>query len=157
MPTGPTGSVKSTTQEDPIEYIHKYKKSMNTQREIGHDSRSFAGGLRAALRQDPDVILVGVISQRLIPRSSGQGRIVAAEILLCNHAVRNLIREGKLHQIPSLIQLSTKQKMQTLDKHLQMLYAAGKITKEEAFAYCKDEPAMELFMKSATKDIGSNQ
>ncbi len=179
--TGPTGSGKSTslaslineinetrdehilTIEDPIEFLHKHKRCIVNQREIGQDAPSFAAGLKAALRQDPDVILVGemrdmetigtaltaaetghlvfatlhtqdapqtidriidvfppaqqgqiraqlaiglqgIVTQTLVPTADGQGRCVAAEVLVPTPGVRNLIREGKTHQIYSLIQ-----------------------------------------------------
>ena len=217
--TGPTGSGKSTTLaamlglineeksshiitlEDPVEYLHKNKKSMITQREIGPDTRSFPNGLRAALRQDPDVILVGemrdletisialtaaetghlvmatlhtmdtaqtveriidvfppnqqqqirvqlantlvgVISQRLLRRRDGQGRVPAVEIMLCSPAVRNLIREHKVHQIYSYIQTGAKQGMQTMDSHLRNLYDQGLIQAEEVVEYASDREAM---------------
>lgn len=207
--TGPTGSGKSTTLaamldlinserachiltlEDPIEYLHKHKKSIVNQREIHSDTRSFADALRAALREDPDVILVGemrdaetigiavtaaetghlvfatlhtgdaaqtvdriidvfpphqqqqirvqlsltlqgIISQQLIPRLDGTGRAAAMEILTATQALRNLIREGKSHQILSVIQTGARNGMQSMDIALKNLYSAGKISYEEA-------------------------
>ncbi|SHI35162.1 type IV pilus twitching motility protein PilT [Propionispora hippei] len=207
--TGPTGSGKSTTLaamidlinnerachiltlEDPIEYLHKHRKSIVNQREIHADSKSFANGLRAALREDPDVILVGemrdaetigiavtaaetghlvfatlhtgdasqtidriidvfppyqqqqirvqlsltlqgIISQQLIPRRDGTGRVVALEILTATPAVRNLIREGKSHQILSIIQTGARNGMQSMDSSLKTLYTSGTITYEDA-------------------------
>ncbi|SMB98623.1 twitching motility protein PilT [Thermanaeromonas toyohensis ToBE] len=203
--TGPTGSGKSTTLaamidrinqrrschiitlEDPIEYLHQHKKSIVNQREIGSDSPSFASALRAALRQDPDVILVGemrdletvataitaaetghlvlatlhtssavqsidriidvfpphqqgqiriqladtlvgVITQQLLPRADGQGRVVAVEILIATPAVRNLIREGKTHQIISVMQTGGRFGMQTMEMALRNLAARGIIS-----------------------------
>ncbi|MCA0386451.1 MAG: type IV pilus twitching motility protein PilT [Firmicutes bacterium] len=197
--TGPTGSGKSTTLasmidymnhlrsdhiitiEDPIEYLHKHDKSVINQREIGNDSHSFANALRAALRQDPDVILVGemrdletistaitaaetghlvlstlhtvgaaktvdriidvfpphqqqqvriqlasvveaVISQQIIPKADGTGRVAAFEIMVANTAIRNLIREGKSHQIQTVIQTGVQQGMVTMDSSLLDLY-----------------------------------
>ncbi len=228
--TGPTGSGKSTTLaamtdlinrekqyhiitlEDPIEYYHKRKKSIITQREIGRDSMSFPGALRASLRQDPDVILVGemrdletisiavtaaetghlvlatlhtidasqtveriidvfpstqqrqiraqlanclagIISQRLIRRKSNEGRIAAVEILVCTPAVRNLIREGKVHQIPSVIQTGTKFGMQTMDKHLQLLYEQEMISKEESLEYARDEESMLSYLAHSSRQV----
>jgi len=207
--TGPTGSGKSTTQaslidlinqqrnchiitlEDPIEYLHHNKNCMINQREIGQDSRDFTAALRAALRQDPDVILVGemrdletistaitaaetghlvmatlhtvdavqtidrvidvfpphqqqqirvqlantligVIAQRLLRRRDGKGRVPAVEILVSNPAVRNLIREGKIHQIYSVIQTGRRQGMQLMDSHLEELYRRGAIDRQSA-------------------------
>ncbi len=207
--TGPTGSGKSTTLaamidlinnerachiltlEDPIEYLHKHRKSIVNQREIHADSKSFANALRAALREDPDVILVGemrdaetigiavtaaetghlvfatlhtgdasqtvdriidvfppyqqqqirvqlsltlqgIISQQLIPRRDGTGRVVALEILTATPAVRNLIREGKSHQMLSIIQTGARNGMQSMDSSLKSLYASGNITYEDA-------------------------
>lgn len=206
--TGPTGSGKSTTLaamvdlinrerrchiitlEDPIEYLHRHGRSIVNQREIGDDSRSFATALRAALREDPDVILVGemrdlettaitlnaaetghlvlatmhtpnaaltvnrivdifpphqqaqvrvqlagvfqgVIAQQLLPRADKKGRVLAVEILVATPAVRNLIREGKTHQIPSLIQTGARYGMISFEQSLRNLYAAGLITREE--------------------------
>lgn len=213
--TGPTGSGKSTTLasfidlinqerschiltlEDPIEYLHQHKNCMINQREIGQDSGGFAEALRAALRQDPDVILVGemrdletisiaitaaetghlvlatlhtvdavqtidrvidvfpphqqqqiriqlantligVIAQRLLRRKDGAGRVPAVEILVSNPAVRNLIREGKIHQIYSVIQTGGRQGMQLMDSHLEELYRRGIIDRQTAIENATD-------------------
>lgn len=205
--TGPTGSGKSTTLasmirlinkekkyhiltlEDPIEYLHKHDRSIVNQREIGSDSYSFANALRAALRQDPDVILVGemrdletisialtaaetghlvlstlhtigaaktidrvidvfpphqqqqiriqfssviqaIISQQLLPKVGEKGRVAAFEIMVANPAIRNLIREEKIHQIDSSIQTGGKYGMQTMDNSLLELYNKGIISKD---------------------------
>jgi twitching motility protein PilT len=207
--TGPTGSGKSTTLaclidhinrrqrrhiitlEDPIEYLHRHNQSIIDQREIGKDTMSFANGLRAALRQDPDVILVGemrdletistaitaaetghlvlatlhtsdapgtidrivdvfpseqqqqirvqlanvllgVISQRLLPTANMNGRVSAMEILVNNPAVANLIRSEKVHQIRTAMQTGRALGMQTMDMHLQELVRAGMITERTA-------------------------
>ncbi|QUH20671.1 type IV pilus twitching motility protein PilT [Alkaliphilus sp. B6464] len=214
--TGPTGSGKSTTLaamvdlindernchiltlEDPIEYLHKHKKSIVNQREIGNDSISFANALRSALRQDPDVILVGemrdletistaitaaetghlvlstlhtlgaaktvdriidvfpphqqqqikiqlssvlegVISQQLIPRADGTGRIGAYEVMATTPAIRNLIREGKSHQIQTSIQTGVKFGMRAMDQSITELYKKGLVSKEWAFASAVDQ------------------
>jgi twitching motility protein PilT len=208
--TGPTGSGKSTTLagmidylnntfeghiltvEDPIEFVHQSKKCLLNQRELGPHTHSFANALRAALREDPDVILVGemrdletiqlaltaaetghivfgtlhtssapktvdrvidvfpptqqaqiraqfaesieaVITQTLLKKKSG-GRVAALEIMTGTTAIRNLIREGKVHQIPGTMQVSQKDGMQTMDMALQNLVAKGLVTKEEAQA-----------------------
>ncbi|MEW6770777.1 MAG: type IV pilus twitching motility protein PilT [Bacillota bacterium] len=213
--TGPTGSGKSTTLaamidlinrerrchivtlEDPIEYLHRHNRSIVNQREIGDDSKSFAGALRAALREDPDVILVGemrdlettaitltaaetghlvlatmhtpnaaltidrivdvfpahqqgqvriqlagvlqgIIAQQLLPRADGKGRVAAVEVLIATPAVRNLIREGKTHQIPGVIQTGTRYGMQSFDQSLRTLHARGLITREEMFSRTGD-------------------
>lgn len=205
--TGPTGSGKSTTLasminlinqeknyhiltlEDPIEYLHRHNKSIVNQREIGNDSLSFANSLRAALRQDPDVILVGemrdletisialtaaetghlvlstlhtlgaaktvdriidvfpsyqqqqiriqfssvlqaIISQQLLPRIDGKGRVAAFEVMVATSAIRNLIREEKTHQIDTSIQTGSKYGMQTMDTSLINLYNKGLISQE---------------------------
>ena len=205
--TGPTGSGKSTTLasminlmnteksyhiltlEDPIEYLHEHNKSMVNQREIGNDSLSFANSLRAALRQDPDVILVGemrdletigialtaaetghlvlstlhtlgsaktvdrvidvfpphqqqqiriqfasvlqgIISQQLLPRIDGKGRIAAFEIMMATSAIKNLIREDKTHQIDTAVQTGAKFGMQTMDNSLLNIYRSGLISQE---------------------------
>lgn len=206
--TGPTGSGKSTTLasmvdrintdrstviitlEDPIEYLHRHKTSIINQREVGNDTRSFATGLRAALREDPDVILLGemrdtetmevaltaaetghlvlstlhtrgaaatvdriidsfpphqqqqvraqlanalqaVISQQLVPRKDGNGRVAAVEIMLATPAVRNLIREGKTHQIDSIIETGARLGMRTMARAFEELYANGVISTTE--------------------------
>ena len=203
--TGPTGSGKSTTLaslineinetrdehimtiEDPIEFLHGHKRCIVNQRELGADAQSFAMALKAALRQDPDVILVGemrdmetigtaltaaetghlvfatlhtqdapqtidriidvfppdqqgqvrmqlavglqgIVTQTLLPTADGQGRCVAAEVLVPTPGVRNLIREGKTHQIYSLIQTGGQHGMQTMDASLAGLVRDGKIT-----------------------------
>lgn len=217
--TGPTGSGKSTTLaaiidkinnnrecnvitlEDPIEYLHQHKQSMVNQREIGLDSQSYANALRAALREDPDVILVGemrdfetisvaitaaetghlvlstlhtigaastvdriidvfpphqqqqvrvqfanvleaIISQQLIPRADGFGRVAAFEVLHANHAVRNLIREGKTHQLLSVMQTNRKMGMIVMDEAITQLYNTGKISKDMAIQFAQDPDAM---------------
>ncbi|MBI9011990.1 MAG: type IV pilus twitching motility protein PilT [Clostridiales bacterium] len=214
--TGPTGSGKSTTLatmidhinenrrchvltlEDPIEYLHRHKSSIINQREIGYDTESYATALRAALRQDPDVILIGemrdletisvavtaaetghlvlatlhtigavstvdrvidvfpseqqqqirvqlgsvlqgVVSQQLVRRADGSGRIGAFEIMLCNQAVKNLIREGKSHQLMSSIQTGRKIGMMSMDTSLVELYKQGFITMDEALAHSVDK------------------
>jgi twitching motility protein PilT len=206
--TGPTGSGKSTTLagminlineeleghiltiEDPIEFVHPSKKCLVSQREVGPHTKSFSNALRAALREDPDIILVGemrdletiqlaltaaetghlvfgtlhtssapktvdriidvfppnqqaqvramfaesiqaIITQTLCKKIGG-GRVAALEVLIGTVAVKNLIREGKIHQIPSAMQTSQGVGMQTLEMHLRELVARGQITKETA-------------------------
>lgn len=218
--TGPTGSGKSTTLaaiidkinnnrdahvitlEDPIEYLHQHKMSMVNQREIGLDSESYANALRAALREDPDVILVGemrdfetisvaitaaetghlvlstlhtigaastvdrvidvfpphqqqqirvqlanvlegIISQQLIPKADGRGRVGAFEVLHVNLAVRNLIREGKTHQLPSIMQTGRRQGMMTMDEAIIQLVRDRKITPQMALSFAQDRDSME--------------
>jgi twitching motility protein PilT len=207
--TGPTGSGKSTTLaamldvinrerhehimtiEDPIEFLHHHKSCVVNQREIGSDAQSFALGLKAALRQDPDVILVGemrdldtistaltaaetghlvfatlhtqdtaqtvdrivdvfppaqqhqvrvqlsvalqgIVTQQLLPTADGQGRCCATEVLVPTPAVRNLIREGKTHQIYSVLQTGGQHGMQTMDAALADLVRRQKISRELA-------------------------
>lgn len=207
--TGPTGSGKTTTLasiidlinseqnyhiltlEDPIEYLHKHNKCIVNQREIGSDSLNFANALRAALRQDPDVILVGemrdletisialtaaetghlvlstlhtlgasktidrvidvfpphqqqqirvqfasviqgIISQQLLPKVDGSGRIAAFEVMVTTPAIRNLIREEKSHQIDTAIQTGGKYGMETMDNSILELYKKGIISKDTA-------------------------
>lgn len=213
--TGATGSGKSTTLaslidrinkkysyhiitlEDPIEYLHRHNKSIVNQREMGSDSECYSAALRAALRQDPDVILVGemrdletistaitaaetghlvfstlhtngaanavdriidvfpphqqqqirtqlsdvlqcVISQQLIPKRDGSGRVAAMEVLLANNAVRNHIREAKTYQIPTVMQTSAKLGMKTMDDALYELFTRGVISEENALLYAQD-------------------
>jgi twitching motility protein PilT len=207
--TGPTGSGKSTslaavideinrarkehimTIEDPIEFLHLHKNCIVNQREIGNDCQSFELGLKAALRQDPDVILVGemrdletistaltaaetghlvfatlhtqdtaqtidriidvfpphqqqqvrvqlsvalqgIVTQQLLPTADGSGRVACTEVLMLTPAVRNLIREGKTHQIYSVLQTSGGKGMQSMDAALAQLVRKGKITRELA-------------------------
>jgi twitching motility protein PilT len=208
--TGPTGSGKSTTLasmidkinitrrehiltiEDPIEFLHTHKNCVVTQRELGADTESFGGALRSALRQDPDVVLVGemrdletiemalrvsetghltlatlhtntaastinriidvfpagqqsqirtqlslvlegIMCQSLLPKATGDGRVMAMEILIPNSAIRNLIREDKVHQIYSMMQTGQdKHGMQTLNQSLAALYQKRLVTLETA-------------------------
>ena len=202
--TGPTGSGKSTTLaaivneinktrtsniitvEDPVEFIHKDLKSIVSHREVGKQTQSFASALKAALREDPDVILVGemrdletvslaltaaetghlvfgtlhtsgapstinriidvfppeqqaqiraqistslkmVVTQRLLKTKDGQGRCGAFEVMKCTAPIQNLIRESKIHQIPSIMQTAVKDGMITMTKSLEELVKAGKI------------------------------
>lgn len=218
--TGPTGSGKSTTLasiidkinnnrdahvitlEDPIEYLHQHKASMVNQREIGLDSGSYANALRAALREDPDVILVGemrdfetisvaitaaetghlvlstlhtigaastvdrvidvfpphqqqqirvqlanvleaIVSQQLIPTIDGDGRVAAFEVMHANHAVRNLIREGKSHQLQSVMQTNRKMGMIAMDEAITQLYMDNKISREMAIQFAQSPDTME--------------
>jgi len=210
--TGPTGSGKSTTlaamidyinsnrydhiitAEDPIEFIHEHKNCIVNQREVGSNTHSFANSLRSALREDPDVILVGemrdletislaltaaetghlvfgtlhtmnapktvdrvidvfppsqqqqirvmfaealaaVISQVLLKRRDGRGRIAALEIMIATPAIKNLIREGKTNQISSIIQTSQKIGMLNMDQVLKNLAMTGKVDFKEAKMY----------------------
>jgi twitching motility protein PilT len=209
--TGPTGSGKSTTLaslidevnrtrpdhiltiEDPIEFVHKHKRCVVNQREIGTDAPSFAEGLRAALRQDPDVILVGemrdletiavaltaaetghlvlgtlhtqsasstvdriidvfppaqqeqvrmqiagslqgIVTQALLPTAAGNGRVAALEILLPDDATRNLIRQGKVEQIYTILQTGTQRGMQTMEQALAELTLRHLITLDIALS-----------------------
>jgi twitching motility protein PilT len=221
--TGPTGSGKSTTLaamidvinrerqdhiltiEDPIEFLHQHKRSIVNQREIGSDADDFALGLRAALRQDPDVILVGemrdletistaltaaetghlvfatlhtqstaqtvdriidvfpsdeqeqvrsqlaeslkgVIAQVLLRAKGGKSRFAAWEIMIGTSAIGNLVREGKIHQIPSIIQTGKKDGMQLLDQHILEFLMSGKITPEEAYMKCNNKQAFKEYL-----------
>ena len=222
--TGPTGSGKSTTLaalidqinltrrghiltvEDPIEFVHPHKKCVVNQREVGPHTQSFANALRAALREDPDVILVGemrdletislavsaaetghlvfgtlhtssapqtidriidvfpahqqaqiraqlsesirgVVAQTLLKTASGKGRAAAVEVLVSTPAVRNLIREGKTFQLPSVIQTGVKEGMQTIEQSLSDLVIAGRVTQEEAMAKAPDKDAFFRFLR----------
>lgn len=215
LATGPTGSGKTTTLaslidlvntnrnchiltlEDPIEFLHKHKLSIVNQREVGTDTDSFANGLRAALREDPDVILVGemrdletiqialtaaetghlvfatlhtndvpqtvdriidvfpphqqtqirmqlaltlqgIIAQQLIPRIDQPGRVLATELLVMTSAARNMIREGKTHQLTTVLQTGGKHGMHTLDSSLKSLYEKRIINIQEALLRCSD-------------------
>tara|TARA_B100001971_G_scaffold144817_1_gene133972 strand:+ start:202 stop:1176 length:975 start_codon:yes stop_codon:yes gene_type:complete len=207
--TGPTGSGKSTTLaamvdhinikrkchiitiEDPVEYYHHTKESLINQRELGANTHSFANAMRAALREDPDVILVGemrdletislaltaaetghlvlstlhtssavktidriidifppgqkgqirsmlsesleaVIAQKLLPTKDGKSRVPACEVMIATTAIRNLIREDRIYQIPSIIQSGGVEGMQSLDQDLQRLVTQGSIERKTA-------------------------
>lgn len=222
--TGPTGSGKSTslaalihkinteqsrhiiTIEDPIEYTHRSKKSVIVQREVHYDTYSFSAAMRSALRQDPDVVLLGemrdletiaaaittaetghlvfatlhtnsaaqsidrmidvfpphqqpqiraqlsnilmaICSQRLVPAIGG-GRIAASEVLIATPAVRNIIREGKTHQLEAVIQTGTEFGMQSMDKTLASLIHSGTITYEEARNVAVDIDELDRMMRS---------
>lgn len=217
--TGPTGSGKSTTLaamvdyindtdkghiltiEDPIEFVHQNKQSIINQREVGNHTKSFKVALKAALREDPDIILVGemrdyetislamtaaetghlvfgtlhtmsapktvdriidsfpeeqqsqirvmlseslkaVISQTLLKKAGGQGRVAAHEIMINNNAIQNLIREGKTYQIKSTMQTSTGIGMQTMESAVEKLVSLGTIDKDEAQPYLKKKTFM---------------
>jgi twitching motility protein PilT len=222
--TGPTGSGKSTTLsaiinkinneqtkhiitvEDPIEFTHKSIKSVIAQREVHYDTYSFSAALRSALREDPDVVLIGemrdletiasavtiaetghlvfatlhtnsaaqsvdrmidvfpphqqpqiraqlsnmlvaIASQRLVPAIGG-GRVVAAEILIATPAVRNIIREGKSHQLEAVIQTGSEFGMQSMDKQLVTLIHNGTITYDEARNVAVDIEELDRLMRN---------
>ena len=213
--TGPTGSGKSTTLasiidainreqprhimtvEDPIEFLHRHRRSVVNQRELGSDTHSFAAALKHVLRQDPDVILVGelrdletiqvaltaaetghlvfgtlhtqdapqtvdrlidvfpphqqeqirvqlggalqgVLCQQLLKTTDGQGRVAATELMIATPAIRNLIREGKTHQMYSSIQAGKSHGMITMDQSLANLVTAGKVTYDAALEKCNN-------------------
>jgi len=213
--TGPTGSGKSTTLaamidkinkelkghiitvEDPIEFIHRHQQCLVNQREVGTDTNSFAAALKYALRQDPDVVLIGemrdlettqsaltiaetghlafatlhtnsaaetinriidifpshqqsqiraqlafvlegVITQTLLQKAKGRGRVMAAEIMVCTPAIRALIRDDKVHQIYSAMQAGKKHGMQTLNDALYQLYMQRDVIKEECLRVSSD-------------------
>jgi twitching motility protein PilT len=221
--TGPTGSGKSTTiacmidtinseqpvhiltMEDPIEYLHRHKRGMVNQREMRTDTDSFSNALRAALREDPDVILIGemrdletiqaavtlaetghmvfgtlhtrnapqtidrvvdvfpphqqeqirvqlsntleaVVAQQLLPRIGG-GRVAAIEIMVATAAIRNLIREGKTHQMYGSIETGAQFGMQTMDKVLADLSRSGMITEEEAASRSIDKENFKRYLQ----------
>jgi twitching motility protein PilT len=220
--TGPTGSGKSTTLaamidkinrersghiitvEDPIEFIHRHHQSIVNQREVGTDTPSFASALKYALREDPDVILIGemrdletiaaaltiaetghlalatlhtnsapeainriidvfpsnqqsqvraqlafvlegVITQTLLPRVSGRGRVMAAEVMVATPAVRAVIRDDKVHQIYSLMQAGKKHGMQTMNDALYQLYMSREVGKDECV---RVSPSPQEFLRS---------
>lgn len=225
--TGPTGSGKSTTLaaminqintetsrhiitiEDPIEYLHHHKMSIINQRELGMDTKAFGNALRAALREDPDVILVGemrdletiataitcaetghlvlatlhtnnapqtidrivdvfppgqqeqirfmlsnnleaVICQQLLPRAGMPGRVCCMEIMTATSAIRNLIREGKAHQITSVIQTSASAGMMTMDQSLKELYSKGVISYDEALSRAMNPDEFKTMISMST-------
>ncbi|MDX2079950.1 MAG: type IV pilus twitching motility protein PilT [Terrimicrobiaceae bacterium] len=225
--TGITGSGKSTTMaamvqqisrrrsgvivtiEDPVEYIFQNATSIVKQREVGSDTRSFSEALRHALRQDPDVILVGemrdpetisaaitaaetghlvlatlhtidapkavdrmvdafpgdqqpqiiaqlansleaIVSQRLIRKEDGSGRVLATEMLAANAAVRACIRERRWEQLVGLIEIGAKDGMHTIDEDLAGLYLSRTISKEDAIANARDRNAIEALLREST-------
>src|SRR3954468_15713447 len=230
--TGPTGSGKSTTLasmidminearhehimtvEDPIEFLHRHKNCVVNQRELGADAQSFALALKSALRQDPDVILVGemrdletmstaitaaetghlvfatahtqdtsqtvdrivdsfppsqqhqvrtqlsialqgIVTQQLLPTTDGQGRVCACEILVPTPAVRNLIREGKTHQLYSAIQTGGSHGMQTMDAALADLVRGGRITRELAESRSSTPEELKRLLESGVGNAGA--
>ncbi|HSQ03118.1 MAG TPA: type IV pilus twitching motility protein PilT [Burkholderiales bacterium] len=233
--TGPTGSGKSTTLaamidkvnrerkghiitvEDPIEFIHRHQGCIVNQREVGSDTHSFANALKYALREDPDVILVGemrdletigaaltiaetghlvfatlhtnsaaeainriidvfpshqqsqvraqlafvlegIITQTLLPRARGRGRVMAAEILVIMPAIRALIRDDKVHQIYSSMQSGKKFGMQTLNDALYQLYVAREVTDEECLRVSSDpNEFLRMIGRLPVDDEGSGE
>jgi twitching motility protein PilT len=228
--TGPTGSGKSTTLaamldhankhrkdhiitlEDPIEFVHQSQGCIVNHREIGSHTKSFAAGLRGALREDPDIILVGemrdletislaleaaatghlvfatlhttsaaktvdrvievfpheqqnqvrntlstslklVVAQNLFKRIDMKGRCCALEVMVCNPAIANLIRENKTFQIPSIIQVGKKYGMQTLDDAIMEVLQKKWISPEEAYDKCMDKGKFAQFLKSPPDDL----
>lgn len=227
--TGPTGVGKSTTLaslineinlrnrmhiitvEDPVEFIHKSQKSLVNQREIGSSCDTFADALKYALREDPDVILVGemrdletielalnaaetghlvfgtlhtrgaapsidriinsfpaekqamvrmvlseslqgVISQQLLKRANGKGRVAAFEVMTVNHAISNLIREGKTFQIPSAIQTARKEGMILMDQYMVELVKQGAVSADEARAFMESPELLPGASKSSVRE-----
>jgi twitching motility protein PilT len=227
--TGPTGSGKSTTLaamvdwanrhrrdhiitvEDPIEFVHESKNSLVNHREVGLHTRSFAAALRGALREDPDVILVGemrdletielaitaaatghlvfgtlhtqsaaktvdriidvfpaeqqnkirqtlsealkgVVAQNLFKRIDKKGRVAALEVLVVNTAVANLIREGKTHQIPGMIQVGKKQGNQPLDDAIMDHLKMKRISPEDAYDKALDKKKFKVFLPNPPED-----
>lgn len=228
--TGPTGSGKSTTLaaiidvanrmrqdhiitiEDPIEFVHQCKGCLINHREVGSHTQSFTAALRGALREDPDIILVGelrdletislaieaastghlvlatlhtssapktvdrlvevfpanqqaqvrstladgiraVISQTLFKRIDAKGRSVALEIMIATPAIRNLIREGKTHQIPSAIQVGQKYGMQLLDDSIMDLYNKGLIAADDAYSKAYDKQRFRPLLAGVPSDF----
>ena len=231
--TGPTGSGKSTTLaamidkinrerkghiitvEDPIEFIHKHQSCIINQREIGSDTKSFANALKYALREDPDIILVGemrdletiaatltiaetghlafatlhtnsaaeainriidvfpshqqaqvraqlafvlegIVTQALLPKATGRGRVMAAEILVVTPAIRALIRDDKVHQIYSSMQAGKKFGMQTLNDALYQLYMAREVTADECLRVSGDPTEFQRMIGQLPTDDDGN-
>jgi len=228
--TGPTGSGKSTTLaaivdeanktrkdhiltiEDPIEFVHKSQKAIINHREVGLHTRSFSAALRGALREDPDIIMVGemrdletislaieasatghlvfgtlhttsaaktvdrvievfptnqqeqirntlsdglraVVAQNLFKRIDKKGRVAALEIMIANPAVRNLIREGKTFQIPSMLQTGKKYGMQTLDDAIMVHLTKGRISADDAYSKANDKAKFLPYLKNPPQDF----
>ena len=231
--TGPTGSGKSTTLaamidkinrerkghiltvEDPIEFIHRHQGCIVNQREVGTDTKSFGNALKYALREDPDVVLIGemrdhetihagltiaetghlafatlhtnsaaeainriidvfpshqqaqvraqlafvlegIITQTLLPKRSGKGRVMAMEILAVTPAIRALIRDDKIHQIYSMMQSGKKHGMQTLNDALYQLYLAKEVSEDECLRVSGDpNEFLRMIGKTATDEASS--
>jgi twitching motility protein PilT len=228
--TGPTGSGKSTTLaaiideanrtrkdhiltiEDPIEFVHKSDRAVVNHREVGLHTKSFSAALRGALREDPDIILVGemrdletialaieasatghlvfgtlhttsaaktvdrvievfpvaqqeqirntladglraVVAQTLFKRVDQKGRVAALEIMIATPAVRNLIREGKTFQIPSMIQTGKKYGMQSLDDAIMNHLQAKRISPDDAYNKANDKAKFKPFLKNPPSDF----
>ena len=228
--TGPTGSGKSTTLaaiidqanrirkdhiitvEDPVEFVHKSQGCIVNHREVGLHTQTFSAALRGALREDPDIIMVGemrdletislaieaastghlvfgtlhtssaaktvdrvievfpateqaqirstlsdgiraVVAQTLFKRIDRKGRCAAMEILVATPAVRNLIREGKTHQIPSMIQTGKQYGMQLLDDAIMQLYKKGWISPDEAYGKANNKATFRPFLKTSPADF----
>lgn len=228
--TGPTGSGKSTTLaavvdeanrnrkdhiltiEDPIEFVHQSQKAVVNHREVGLHTRSFSAALRGALREDPDIIMVGemrdletislaieasatghlvfgtlhttsaaktvdrvievfpvsqqeqirntladglraVVAQTLFKRIDKKGRVAALEIMIANPAVRNLIREGKTFQIPSMIQTGKKYGMQSLDDAIMEHLKSKRISPDDAYNKANDKAKFRPFLKNPPSDF----
>jgi twitching motility protein PilT len=226
--TGPTGSGKSTTMasmldylnqnsarnvitiENPIEYLHRNRKCLIAQRDLGDDTHSFDIALIHALRHDPDVIVVGemrdlptvstalraaetghlvmgtlhtidaaqtvdriidmypsdqqpqirlqfsqvviaVLSQTLLPRAAGKGRVAAFEVMIANTAVRNLIRDGKTYELNNVMQLNANEGMQTLDQCLAGLVRMKSVTPEEALTHSSHPDRLQKLIQSDYK------
>jgi twitching motility protein PilT len=222
--TGATGSGKSTTLaamldyindtrqehvvtiEDPIEFVHRNKSCLFNQREVGADTKGFHNALRAVLRQDPDVVLVGemrdqetisaaltlaetghltfgtlhtsdcvqtinrvidvfpghqqqqirtllsftmqaVFCQQLLPKASGRGRVLCAEVMVANSAIRSLVREDKIHQIYSIIQTGGKLGMRTMNQALAECYRANQITHDDCIEHSMDVEDLKRILK----------
>lgn len=221
--TGPTGCGKSTTIaaildsinskyrkhvltiEDPIEYLHRNNKCIITQREVGRDCENFTEALRAGLRQDPDIIMLGemrdletistavtaaetghlvlgtlhtrntyqtiermidvfppthqqqirvqlanslmaIFSQKLLPRRGGSGRVASVESMIVTPAIRNLMRENKVHQLQSFIQTGQRAGMQTFDDNLKSLYLSKLIDRETMIEHALDREAVQRIL-----------
>jgi twitching motility protein PilT len=232
--TGPTGSGKSTTLaamldkinkelkghmitiEDPIEFIHKHQNCIVNQREVGSDTKSFQAALKYALRQDPDVVLIGemrdletiqagltiaetghlafatlhtnsaaeainriidvfpshqqaqvraqlafclegIVTQTLLPRASGKGRAMAAEILVVTPAIRALIRDDKIHQIYSMMQSGKKYGMQTMNDALYNLYMSKTVSLEEVLRASHDQNELMRMVGISAEDGGAGK
>src|SRR6266403_2038798 len=155
------------TVEDPIEFVHRSQNCLVQHREVGVHTRSFANALRGALREDPDIIRVsdvfpttqqnqirttlaeslkGVIAQNLFKRIDKPGRVAALEILVVDTAIANLVREGKTHQIPGMIQVGKKKGNQPLDDAIMEHLRHARISPEEAYDKCIDKKKFRQFL-----------
>lgn len=135
--------MRSFTIEDPIEYVYESKQSLIHQREVGEDITDFASAIRSAQLAGT---LKGIVSQCLIPCGGGTARVAATELLVGTDAILNLVREGKAHQIPVMMQSGSSSDMHTLNMDLSRLVRQGFITRDDAIAYTNNKAEVGQYL-----------